>query len=51
MIYNAIDAHAKMIKLSVDIESASFSAEDDGKWKENDIVFNCCVINYHLAVF
>ncbi|CAI5718362.1 unnamed protein product [Peronospora effusa] len=30
VIYNAIDAHAKTIKLSVDIENASFSAVDDG---------------------
>ncbi|CAI5744059.1 unnamed protein product [Peronospora destructor] len=30
VIYNALDAHAKKIKLSVDIENASFLAVDDG---------------------
>ncbi|OWY96420.1 hypothetical protein PHMEG_00033312, partial [Phytophthora megakarya] len=39
VMYNAIDAHAKSIKLSVDIASASFTAVDDGDGIQPDDLY------------
>ena len=42
VIYNAIDAHAKTIKLVVDVMTTSFTAVDDGKVQRGESV--ACIV-------
>ncbi|KAE9360703.1 hypothetical protein PR003_g53 [Phytophthora rubi] len=39
VVYNAIDAHAKRIRLSVNVVDASFSAVDDGDGIQPDDLY------------